>query len=100
MSSSESIIYFSVVGPGNMAIANFHDEHAACTFKNRVVTARLEQLERIKDQLTDGEYIGEKNFRSNGVRVDRLTIEIMSVRDALDIPDDRLVDGKFLIPSS
>ena len=98
MSSSESIIYFSVVGPGNVAIANFHDEHAAYTFKNRVVAARLEQLERIKDQLTDGEYTGEKNFRSNGVRVDRLTIEIMSVRDALDIPDDRLVDGKFLIP--
>ena len=98
MSSSESIIYFSVVGPGNVAIANFHDEHAAYTFKNRVVAARLKQLERIKDQLTDGEYTGEKNFRSNGVRVDRLTIEIMSVRDALDIPDDRLVDGKFLIP--
>ena len=98
MSASESIIYFSVVGPGNVPLANFHDEHAAYTFKKRVVTARLEQLERIKDRLTDGEYTGEKNFRSNGVRVDRLTIEFMSVRAALDIPDDRLVDGKFLIP--
>ena len=98
MSTSEPIIYFSVVGPGNIPLANFHDEHAAYTFKKRVVTARLAQLERIKDRLTGGEYIGEKNFRSNGIRVDRLTIEFMSVRDALDIPDDRLVDGKFLIP--
>ena len=98
MSTPESIIYFSVVGPGNIPLANFHDEAAACTFKKRVVTARLEQLARIKDRLTSGEYIGEKNFRSNGVRVERLTIEFMSAHDALDIPDDRLVDGKFLIP--
>jgi len=98
MSSQDSITYFTVIGPGSRSLANFRLESDALEFKERVVNARLAQLDRIKDRLTSGELRGELNFRRNGIRIEQQTIEFMSQSESRDISDENLVDGRFLIP--
>ena len=92
------IEYFSVVGPGEKAIANFKDRDDAVTFLERVKQVRLNQLKRIRESLTLGEYKGELSFRTNSLRVVQRDVVLMSRDDAALIPDEVLVDGGFLIP--
>lgn len=94
----KEINYFSVLGPGGKAIANFETERGAYQFRDRVVKVRLSQLERIKGVLTDGEYNGEHNFRSFSITVSPQSITIMSSLESSQMTDDMLVDGSFLVP--
>jgi len=94
----KEINYFSVLGPGGRTIANFETEREACQFRDRVVKVRLNQLERIKDVLTDGEYHGEHNFRTFSITVSPQAVTILSSLESNQMTDDMLVDGSFLVP--
>jgi|15BtaG_2_1085339.scaffolds.fasta_scaffold28270_2 hypothetical protein len=91
------LVYWTVTGPGRNLIANFKREEDALGFRLRVIAARLEQLERIRPVLTDGEYNGEYNFRRNGIAVKKVIVPIMTDREAADIKNEELVDGNFLV---
>ena len=91
--------YFSVVGPGGSVIANFDNELAATQLCDRVTKVRLDQLERIRDVLTQSEYRGEYAFRSHSITVKAQSVKIMSSLESQQISDTDLVNGDFLIPS-
>ena len=97
--SSDVLKYYSVVGPGRNTLASFRYKEDAERFQNRVIESRLAQLDRIKESLTSGEYKGEVSFRKYGVIIIEKYVEFMTLNEALSIPDDQLVDGRFLAPS-
>jgi len=96
-SDDSQLSYWTVLGPGRTSLGNFWSEDDAFAFRQRVVAARMEQLERIKSTLTEGEYRGELNFRQNGVVVKQIIIPMMSEEEIEDVSDEQLVDGSFLI---
>ena len=91
------LVYWAVQGPGRKLIANFKKEEEATEFRLKVITARLEQLERIKPVLTEGEYNGEYNFRRNGIAIRKIVVPMMTSQEVNEIKDEDLVDGNFLI---
>jgi len=91
------LTYWIVLGPGRKLIANFKKEEEAEEFRRKVVVARLEQLERIRAVLTDGEYRGEYNFRRNGIIIKKIVISMMTSEDIEAAKNEDLVDGSFLI---
>ena len=99
LTDDSRLSYWTVLGPGRSTLGNFWSEEDAHTFQQRVVDARLDQLERIKSTLSEGEYRGELNFRQNGITIEQVIVPMMTEANIEEISSEQLVDGSFLVAS-